>query len=75
MKAFPRLAEKINKMFPRLPICITADGLYPNQTFFSICKLNQWSFIVTFKDGNLVSYSKLLEVYPKNDRTNAPIHQ
>ena len=22
-----------------------------------------------------VSYSKLLEVYPKNDRTNAPIHQ
>jgi len=55
MKAFPRLAEKINKMFPRLPICITADGLYPNQTFFSICKLNHWSFIVTFKDGNLPS--------------------
>ena len=55
MKAFPRLAEKIKKMFPRLPICITADGLYPNQTFFSICKLNHWSFIVTFKDGNLAS--------------------
>ena len=55
MKAFPRLAEKIKKMFPRLPICITADGLYPNQTFFNICKLNHWSFIVTFKDGNLPS--------------------
>jgi len=55
MKAFPRLAEKINTMFPRLPICITADGLYPNQTFFGICKGNHWSFIVTFKDGNLPS--------------------
>ncbi len=55
MKAFPRLAEKIKKTFPRLPICITADGLYPNQTFFGICKLNHWSFIVTFKDGNLPS--------------------
>ena len=55
MKAFPRLAEKIKKMFPRLPICITADGLYPNQTFFGVCKLNHWSFIVTFKDGNLPS--------------------
>ena len=55
MKAFPRLAEKIKEMFPRLPICITADGLYPNQTFFGICKVNHWSFIVTFKDGNLPS--------------------
>jgi hypothetical protein len=55
MKAFPRLAEKIKKMFPRLPICITADGLYPNQSFFGICKGNHWSFIVTFKDGNLPS--------------------
>ena len=54
-KAFKRLAEKIKKSFPRLPICITADGLYPSQPFFNICQENNWRFIVTFKEGNLPS--------------------
>jgi hypothetical protein len=57
-KAFKRLAKKLKKMYPRLPICITADGLYPNITFFDICKENQWNFIVTFQDGNLPSVWK-----------------
>ena len=55
LKAFLRLASKLHKMYPRLPICITADGLYPNQTFFSVCKKYNWRYIVTFKDGNLPS--------------------
>ncbi|MDM8526168.1 hypothetical protein QUF80_22560 [Desulfococcaceae bacterium HSG8] len=53
LKAFVRLAKKLKKDFPRLPICIMADGLYPNQTFFRICKDNGWVWIVTFRDGNL----------------------
>lgn len=53
LKAFKRLAEKIKKWYPRLPICITADGLYPNQTFFNICRDNSWYFIVTLKESNL----------------------
>lgn len=46
---------KLKKTFPRLPICITADGLYPNQHFFTICQDNDWDFIVTLKDGCLPS--------------------
>jgi len=53
LKAFFRLADKLKNMFPRLPICILADGLYPNKTFFNICKNNDWRYIVTLKDGNL----------------------
>jgi hypothetical protein len=53
LKAFTRLADKLKKLFPRLPICILADGLYPNKTFFDICKNNEWRHIVTLKDGNL----------------------
>ncbi|KAF0237634.1 MAG: transposase IS4 family [Prolixibacteraceae bacterium] len=30
-KAFSRLAAKIEEYFPRLPVCILADGLYPNK--------------------------------------------
>ncbi|MCP4106142.1 MAG: hypothetical protein GY749_11480 [Desulfobacteraceae bacterium] len=55
LKAFVRLAENLKKEYPCLPICIIADGLYPNQTFFDICKKNGWARIVTFKDGNLPS--------------------
>lgn len=51
--AFKRLAVKIKKYFPRLPITILADGLYPNERFFKICKENDWNFILTFKDGSL----------------------
>jgi hypothetical protein len=54
-KAFARLAEKLKRDYPRLPICIVADALYPNQTFFKICDKYGWAWMVTFKDGNLPS--------------------
>ena len=38
LKAFARLARKLRHYYPRLSICILADGLYPNQTFFRICQ-------------------------------------
>jgi len=79
-KGFVRLAKKIKNYFPRLPICILADGLYPNNTVFSICKKNNWSFIITLKDKNLKSFQKEVEVlktkalkqsvnYPEKDGT------
>lgn len=55
LKAFKRLSKKIKQMFPRLPIAIAADGLYPNDNVFKICAQNQWRFIITLKDGNLPS--------------------
>lgn len=53
LNAFKRLAVKIKNFFPRLPILITADGLYPNQSFFYICLQNGWNFIVTLQDKSL----------------------
>ncbi|MBP8669737.1 MAG: hypothetical protein KBI42_13240 [Bacteroidia bacterium] len=63
-KAFVRLAARIKKHFPRLPVCILADGLYPNNTVFQICRQNRWHFIITLKDGCLKTFHaevKLLE--------------
>jgi hypothetical protein len=57
-KAFIRMADKLKALLPRLPILILADGLYPYEGFFAICKANQWAFCVTFKDGNLSSVWK-----------------
>lgn len=52
-KAFIRLAVKLKKAYPKLPIVILADGLYPYQSFFATCKANDWVYILTFKEGNL----------------------
>ena len=52
-RAFERLANKLKKHFPRLPICLLADGLYPNQTFIKTCKRNDWEYVVVLKDESL----------------------
>jgi hypothetical protein len=53
LKAFSRLAAALKKTYPRLPVLLLADGLYANQTVFSVCRKNDWRFILTFKEGNL----------------------
>jgi len=53
MKAFQRLAFKLKKYYPRLPICILADGLYPNDTFMTTCANNNWQYIAMLKDDSL----------------------
>jgi hypothetical protein len=58
LKAFTRLAAKIKRDYPRLPICILADGLYPNNTVFEICKKNNWHFIITLKDKALKTFQQ-----------------
>lgn len=60
-KAFVRLSNKLKTFYPRLPICITADGLYPNITVFNICSQNNWKYIITLKDGNLASVWEEIE--------------
>ncbi len=64
LNAFKRLAVKLKKAYPRLPMVILADGLYANQSFFRICKDNGWGFIVTFKDGCLPSVHEEMGLLP-----------
>ncbi len=52
-EAFKRIAKKIKQFYPRLPILLVADGLYPWEGFFDICTQNQWKYILVLKDGNL----------------------
>jgi hypothetical protein len=59
-KAFVKIATILKKKFPRLKICIAGDGLYPNNTFFDICKDNKWRYILTFKTGNLATVWKYI---------------
>jgi len=61
LNAFVRMAEKLRKLYPRLPIVLLADGLYPNNTVFDVCHRCGYSYILTFKEGNLKSVWEEIE--------------
>ena len=69
-EAFKRLAIKLKKYFPRLPICILADGLYPTKPFMDICSNNEWFYIVILKDENLKRLQQdLTDIESKHHRS------
>ena len=66
-KAFIRLAAKIKKSFPRLPICIVADGLYVSEKVMNICKENDWDFIIRYKEGCAKSIEQEYKAIPEKE--------
>lgn len=55
INAFKRLAEKLKKKYPRLPICILGDSLYACEPVFEICASNSWKYLIRFKEGRIKS--------------------
>jgi hypothetical protein len=66
-KAFIRLAEKLKKQYPRLPVCILADGLYPYENAFEICEANHWKFIFVLQDRSLKTVQEEL-ILPRRNK-------
>jgi hypothetical protein len=54
-KAFHRLAARIKQAFPRLPILLLLDGLYPNGPIMERCRSYHWDFMIVLKEGSLPS--------------------
>lgn len=55
LNAFYRLAEKLKKTYPRLPICILGDSLYACEPVFKCCNKNHWNYLIRFKEGRIKS--------------------
>jgi hypothetical protein len=51
LNAFKRMSTLLYAEFPRLPICLLLDGLYPVRALFDICKAYGWKFIATLREG------------------------
>lgn len=49
--AFHRLAARLKRAFPRLPICILGDALYACAPVVELCRHYEWSYLLTFKKG------------------------
>jgi hypothetical protein len=73
MKAFLRVAQRLKKSFPQLPLCFLFDALYANGTIMDLCRKNHWAYIATFKEGSLpalwTEYQSLLKQCPRNRTT------
>ena len=67
LNAFKRLAKKLKKEYPRLPIIIGADALYSNKSVIDICNQNGWKYIIRFKEGRIKSLYKEFEAIVKTD--------
>ena len=64
-KAFKRLAGKIKKAFPRLPIILLADSLYASEPVMDACRDNGWEFIIRYKTGSIPNITEEYEKIPE----------
>lgn len=52
-RAFFRLAERLKKAFPHLPIMLLLDGLFATGPVMSRCRDYRWKFLIVLQDGSL----------------------
>jgi len=71
LKAFYRLAERLQQRFPRLPICLLLDGLYAGGPTFALCYRYGWQALITLKDRDLPTVNEEFEALSKLAPENA----
>lgn len=71
IKAFKRLVKKIKQAFPRLPICIVADGLYVAENIMDLCESYHWKFIIRYKEGCAKSIEEEYIAVPEKERAGS----
>ena len=73
LKAFQRLAARIHRHFPKLPITVLLDGLYPNGPVMALCRKYHWEFMIVLQDESLPNVWKeangLHKLHPENAHT------
>jgi hypothetical protein len=70
LKAFYRLAERLKRRFPRLPICLLLDGLFAGGPTFALCKKYRWKYFVVLQEDDLPAvheeFEALMPLAPEN---------
>jgi hypothetical protein len=72
LKAFQRLAPRLKTDFPQLRIALAGDALFACGATLQIAQDNDWSYVLTFKEGRLPSvwseFQRLKNLCPENHR-------
>ncbi len=70
LKSFRRLAKRLRELFPKLPLTILADGLFPNGPLFALLREYRWDFMIVLKSGNLPTWQHDARRMHKLERHN-----
>jgi hypothetical protein len=70
LKAWQRLAARLKRDFPQLPVCVGGDALYACAPVMAACEDNGWAYVLTLKPGRLptvwAEFQALLPQCPEN---------
>ena len=61
--------ERLQKDYPKLPICLQGDALYAAEPIMKICNGNHWKYILTQKDTRQKVTSGYRESVHKRGKT------
>lgn len=53
LRAFYRMAERLKKEYPKLPIIISGDALYACEPVITTCINNKWEYILRLKEDRM----------------------
>lgn len=74
-KAFERLAAKVKNDYKRLPILLLGDALYAVEPVRTICKANNWAYLIRYKSGCSKTLYEEYEMVKKIERNIKTSHQ
>lgn len=70
LRAFERLAKRLNEALPRLPVMLMLDGLYAKGPVMYLCEQLNWQYMIVLKDACLPSvwaeYESLQRLQTRN---------
>jgi hypothetical protein len=70
LKAFSRLAPALKQAFPQARLCLAGDSLFACGRVLAVAQENDWSYVLTFKEGHLpevwAEFQRLLPLCPRN---------
>lgn len=70
LKAFYRLIQRLKQRFPRLPICLSLDGLFAGGPTMTLCEQYGWKYMIVLQEEDLPSVNQefraLMPLAPEN---------
>ncbi len=70
LKGAYRLLPRLKGAFPKLSVCLLADGLYAGEPFFALADRLGWHFLVVLAEGSLPTVQReflaLIALQPQN---------
>ena len=73
LRAFYRMAERIKREYPKLPIIISGDALYACEPVMRVCKQNKWEYILRLKEERMKRLGEEIKGIEKAEKVEKTI--